>query len=371
MFRVEEINSIDELAGLRLTWQWLLGQTREATFFQSLDWLEVYWKYFGEGQRLRALVCYSDDQLVGIMPLVVRTERTLIGKLRTLTYPLDDWGSFYGPIGPQPTATLFAGLRHVRQTRRDWDVLDLRWVNPRVDWDRTPRTLRTAGFQSHPQACVQVALIDARGGWDEYWASRTSRWRSNVHRSEKKMAADGDLAYEHYRPAGISQGEFDPRWDLYDACEHVASRSWQATADGTTLSDPLVRDFLRDVHRAAVRAGAADMHLLRLNGQPLAFAYNYVVNGYVSGLRAGYDASASCDGAGNVLLRRAIETSFRQGDHTYDLGADIDAQRPWATSIVRSVRYSHFPPAAPRTQAIRLKRALQRWMAGRPNVTTA
>ena len=57
MFRVEEINSIDQLAGLRLNWQWLLGQTRGATFFQSLDWLEVYWKHFGKGQRLRALSC--------------------------------------------------------------------------------------------------------------------------------------------------------------------------------------------------------------------------------------------------------------------------------------------------------------------------
>ncbi len=34
-----------------------------------------------------------------------------------------DWGSFYGPIGPHPTATLIAGLGHVRRTEVDWDLI--------------------------------------------------------------------------------------------------------------------------------------------------------------------------------------------------------------------------------------------------------
>ena len=53
MIHVEEINDLEQLAGRRLLWNALLPQTRGATFFQSLDWLEVYWRHFGAGQRLR------------------------------------------------------------------------------------------------------------------------------------------------------------------------------------------------------------------------------------------------------------------------------------------------------------------------------
>ena len=120
MIHVEEIDDPEQLADRRLLWNALLPQTPGATFFQSLDWLEVYCRHFAAAERLRALVVSADDRPVGILPLVVQTERTRLGQVRTLTYPLHDWGTFYGPIGPNPTATLMAGLRHVRRTPRDW-----------------------------------------------------------------------------------------------------------------------------------------------------------------------------------------------------------------------------------------------------------
>ena len=66
MIHVEEINELDQLAGRRLLWNALLPQTRGATFFHSLDWLEVYWQHFGAGQRLRTLVVSADGRPLGI-----------------------------------------------------------------------------------------------------------------------------------------------------------------------------------------------------------------------------------------------------------------------------------------------------------------
>ena len=97
-------------------WGNLLRQTARGSFFQSLEWLEVYWRHFGQGQRLRVMVVLDEDRPSGIVPLVVRSERSKVGGLRVLTFPLHDWGSFYGPIGPEPGRTLAAGLEHVRRT---------------------------------------------------------------------------------------------------------------------------------------------------------------------------------------------------------------------------------------------------------------
>ena len=88
----------------------MLPRTSAASFFHSFDWLEIYWRHFGDGQRLRVLVVRAGGEPLGILPLVVRSERTRLGTVRTLTYPLHDWGTFYGPIGPNPTATLLAGF---------------------------------------------------------------------------------------------------------------------------------------------------------------------------------------------------------------------------------------------------------------------
>ncbi|HEX4150565.1 MAG TPA: GNAT family N-acetyltransferase, partial [Pirellulales bacterium] len=322
MVDVLEINDPLELADYRLAWTHLLGLTRGANFFQSLDWLQTYWQHFGAGQRLRVLVVTGSEDTIGILPLVVREERTKLGPVRVLTYPLHDWGTFYGPLGPHPTATLLAGLAHIRRTARDWDVVDLRWVHRHgADAGRTSHAMQSLGMGAYEQRWTEASIVDLRSGWDAYWAGRESRWRNNVRRAEKKLAAHGPIQYLRYRPAGAAGGESDERWDLYDQCESLAMASWQgSSSSGTTLSHDAVRAYLRDAHAAAVHAGGADLNLLLVGGEPAAFAYNYHYRGHVFGLRLGYDSGVAQEGAGHVLMARMLADSADRGDHTFDLG---------------------------------------------------
>jgi len=82
MIDVKEINQIDQLDDYRSEWRSLLGQTQGASFLQSLEWLEVYWRHFGADKKLRTLVVSSDGRLIGILPLMVLKERTKVGRLR-------------------------------------------------------------------------------------------------------------------------------------------------------------------------------------------------------------------------------------------------------------------------------------------------
>lgn len=367
MAHVEEINDIHELAGYRLFWNLLLPQTRQASFFQSLDWLEVYWRHFGGDQRLRTLVVCSNGRPVGILPLVIRTERTRVGRVRVLTYPLHDWGTFYGPIGPNPTATLTAGLRHVRQTPRDWDLLDLRWVD-RDGWDhgRTEMAMRRVGFHPRRQPWDQAAVVDVQGPWEDYWSSRTAKWRLNVRSCHRRLALRGKATLLRYRPRGAADGQGDPRWDLYDACLKIAQRSWQGSSTtGTTLCHATVRDYLRDTHAAAARAGSLDLALLLLEKQPIAFAYHYHYGGRVYGLRKGFDPAFATLRPGTALQQMVLEDSFRRGDSFYDMGVGyLNVKRHWQTAVSTSYRYTHFPTTVARAQLLRMKRWLQERLYG-------
>lgn len=364
MLRVIEINSLEELTGYRLAWRSLMAVTRRATFFQSLDWLETYWRHFGE-LRLRVLVVRSSDEIIGILPLGLYKERTHLGWLRVLTYPLKAWGTFYGPIGSQPTLTLLEGLKHIARTERDWDLLDLRWVDrDQCDRGRTPQAMQLAGLQGLEQPWNQVALVDLAGTWDKYMQSRSRHWRKNLRRSERLLAAQGEVAHVRYRPAGSTTGDDDPRWDLYDACEEIARRSWQGSSTtGTTLSHASIRNYLREAHEISVKAGGMDVNLLYVGNEPVAFAYNYHFQGYVTGLRMGFDAERCGDGGGSVLMSRMLCDSFARGDRVFDLGSDyLECKRPWHTSVVTSYRYTHYPLAVARAQALRVKHVFQGWL---------
>ena len=360
MATVVEINDPRQLENYRLLWQALLGTTRRASFFQSLDWLQTYWRHYGQGQKLRTLLVYAGGQPIGILPLVVRSEWTRLGSTRLLTYPLHDWGSFYGPIGANPTATLLAGLGHIRRTAVDWDLIDLRWVDYEgADHGRTQAALDAKGYAVQANVRSMASQIALHGTWDEYWAGRTSKWRNNVRRSEKKLAERGQIEHLRYRPRGAVEGDGDPRCDLLDEILALAGRSWQsASVSGNTLTHDTVRDFLADLHAVAAHCGALDLNLLRLDGRAVAFNYAYHYQGLVYGLRTGFDAEHG-SGAGSVLQHHMIRDSFRRGDTLYDLGAGYaECKRYWTTHTVPAYEYVHYPAASPRMQLLRLRRRL-------------
>lgn len=364
MTSIVEINHLTGLAEFRADWRRLLAQTPGATFFQSLEWLETYWKHFAGSQRLRVLVLRSVGEVVGILPLVERGEPRRVGEMRFLTYPLDYWGSFYGPIGPCPEPVLTAGLEYVRRTKKRWDAIEFRFVDAQgVDAGATERALRAAGMTPLVTPVAQTTLVKFSGSWQDYLAQQSSKWRNNCRRWQKRVEERGELTYLRHRPRGEEFGETDPRFDLYNACEDVARKSWQQNStNGTTISSESIRPFLRDLHAVAARCGSADVNLLYLDGRPAAFAYNYVYRGSVFGLRIGYDPDAASDGLGNLMYLYALRDSMNRGDVLYDLGpGSLDCKRYWASQVRPVYQYSYYRPTSARGQFVRLKRAVQRW----------
>ncbi len=358
MTDIIEINRIEALGEHRKAWQALWNETRCATFFQTLEWLEVYWKHFGADKKLRALLAFDRSQLIGIMPLVVTREQTRLGRLAVLTYPLHDWGSFYGPIGRDTTATLTSALAHIARTRRDWELLDIRFVQrDGLDEQRTPGALAAAGFQARESVWNETALLDMTMGWEAYWASRESKVRNNLKRHQKRLLELGQFEHVRFRPPGEAQGDGDPRFDLYDVCVDLALRSWQGqSTTGTTLSHPVVREYLRETHAAAARLGCVDVNLLSIDGTPIGFGYNYIAHGALQGLRVGYDPHYAKAGVGNMLYLYTLQDSFARGDKLFDLGVGtLDIKRFWWTSTAKSYRYTYYPLLAPRAQFLRFK----------------
>jgi Acetyltransferase (GNAT) domain len=364
MRSILEINTLDQLATFRADWERLLTESPGATFYHSFQWLDSYWRHFGAEKTLRIVIVLEDNTPVGIVPFVVRTEETKVGRLRVLTYPLDNWGSFYGPIGADPASALKGALEHIRRTTRDWDMIELRWIGgPRTDWRQSQNAMHSAGYQAYPTLWNRTAVADFSAGWDDYASGRKGIWLRRMRQAEEKLFRQGKVDIIHCRPASKEQGDGDPHWDIYDACENIARNSWQAGAtDGTTLSHEAVRAFLREVHAMAAECGAADMSLLTLDGRPAAFIYGYHSGGWAYGLRRGFDASLSRAGLGTVLLWHTLKHSALSGDLIYDMGiGSLESKRHFQNRVIPIFRLSHFPCSVPQTQFLRIGR----WLAGR------
>ena len=363
MLEIVEINELSSLAEYREAWDLLYAATPGANFFQSFSWLEVYWKFFSENQHFRVLVIKKNGTPLGFLPLVEKNITTRMGRLRLLTFPLDNWGSFYGPVGSEPGKILATSLEYLQKQPNRVDFFELRWIGRyEGEKDLYSEAFEQAKMPFYQTLWDQTSLVCFAGGWEAYKSSRKGKWLRQLRQAIEKLHQGHQVGYICYRPGGKATNEIDPRWDLYDACEAIAQKSWQADSpDGTTLSHETIRGFLREVHVAAAREGAVDLNLLYLDDQPAAFIYGYRHEGYAFGLRRGFDAEKSSLGLGNILLWMTLEESARRGDRLYDMGpGSLESKRYFQTDLTPTYRFSHFPPGASwRTWLMRWRRAWQ------------
>jgi CelD/BcsL family acetyltransferase involved in cellulose biosynthesis len=365
MVEVIEVNDIDELSQYRLLWNSLFAATARASFFLTLDWLEAYWRHFGHNQKLKVLIVYAAGQPLGILPLCVRTERYRLNKVRVLTYPLDDCGTWYGPIGPNPAATMLAAMQHIRRTARDWDMIELRWVaDDGTQGGRTGRALRVAGMFTEKQPYQTTSIVELPESWDKFAATKSRSVRHQFRRQLRHAFEEVSAEYVRHRPAPASEGDGDPRWDLYAMCEETAASSWQSSVtNGNTLSHDRVRNFYRDAHAAAARLGMVDVNVLMFEGRPAAFLYCYVCDSRISALRTGFDAALANHGFGSALALRFLQDSIARGDKFVDFGqGEREHKRRLRTGTESTFRLTYTPIRSWRSQTVRITRwAKNRW----------
>jgi hypothetical protein len=360
MTTVREINDPADLEPLRPAWDALLQQTPAATYCQTLDWLQAFWNHYGAGKRMRVLVVEDGGHVIGILPLAVWAAHPH-EPFKALTYPLDYWGDSYGPIGPNPAATLEAGFDHVRRTPRDWCYIELAWVDELADAGRTKSALESAGFPALCDRRDMRAVVDltAFGSWEAYCASHNSKWRNTLGRQEKKLARRGAVSFLRHRRVGCQGAPV--RWGLYDACERISQASWQGRAPrGTMLNKDADRGFFRECFERAGEHGGVDLDLLFVDDEPAAFCYSYYYRGLVTEVKTAFHPSFAFEGAGAVVQARFIAECFARGDHTIEMGDEfLSWKRIWVTGLRPVLRYVHFPHSRS-AQLIRGKRAIER-----------
>lgn len=366
MAQVREINRLDELPRYQAVWNELARQTSRASFFHTYEWFVTFWKHFGHNRRMRILIVESDNRVMGIVPLCVIEEAHRLSTIRVLTYPLSDWGMWFGPIGPNPSATMFMALRHLRDTPRDWEVIDLRWTEIDLHHpDVTGRALSAVGWKPRLGNYQQTSLVHfANTTWEGYFQSLDKKWRHEIRRQGRNLEKLGPVEFIRHRPEASENA--NPRWDLFEACVEVSRNSWQAdSTNGNTLCHEEVLPFLRDCHAAAARLGMVDMVLVRVAGETLAFQYNYYAAGKIFGLRMGYDRRARDLGVGKVLLSRLIQDSFERGDLELDLGiGEFDFKSRFRTGIETSYNYTYSPWTSWRSHGVRMSQWIRRQVAG-------
>ncbi len=350
MVTVAEINDPTHLALFSQAWQSLWQRTRHRSFFQTREWLECYCRHYGNRRALRALIVFGETEPIGIVPLVIKRTSTWVGSMRWLTYPLDGWGPFFGPIRADAAATMDAVLEHLTNTERDWDVLDLRGI----DGKQLDRRHSVNAFQ-------RAALPATQRLWETNYEIPVESCSNGDWFLIQRRLSDVEKSLNRTHRREFVRARIQPTNLLASAA--TVMRLWNECQQLFPQTQQNI-SWWSDVCEAAIETQTADLCLLRISGTPAAALLNTVVEGRVTTLAlgsipgAGPDIEALCFGH---MLREGRE----RGDTTYLFGPQMRRfAENWPGAPRSSYRLTHFAPFVPRAQVLRFNTWRNSWRAG-------
>lgn len=281
-----------DLPAAREEWSRLALAT--GNVFSSWEWARVWLDRLGDGESLTPLALRRGEETVAILPLSLAR----VGPLRLARLaghgPADQLGPICAPADrPAVAAALVAAAGELAP-------LLLAERLPRAEGWREALGARLLLSEPSP-------VLDLRGrDWEGYLAGRSSNFRSQVRRAERKLVREHGLSYR-LADAATLEADLDTLLRLHRARWGDASDSFAGPLEG----------FHREFAAVALERGWLRLWVAEADGRAVAAWHGFRYGGAESFYQAGRDPAWERSKVGFVLLAQTIRAAFEDGMDEY------------------------------------------------------
>ena len=296
--RQELVTDPDRFSELREPWNRLAGDS----MFLNWEWLDCWWRAFGEGAEMRVHVSWEGSELAGGFALGLRN------------------GLLFGMAGGhtdlfRPVMRSQRGLDALLEpiTAGPWSRIRLRKLpNGDPATECVDEMLRSQGWFVHRAVEEICPIVDTSGSFDDYLRSLSRNARKQLGRSRQRLAAEGRIELTAVEPVG----ELGPVLAESFALE---AAGWKGRSGKAILSDEPRRRFWDAVFARYHRLGRLRFSGLRLDGLLIAMSLDVLHEGRLYLLKTSYDERYSPFSPGHLLYLEMIKRSCEDGIAAHEL----------------------------------------------------
>ena len=292
---------------------WRRLAVRRENPFLTPDWYEA-WIESHPAEDPFLIAWGGDGPPLGFLPLV----RVRKGPFKLLQFAGGKRGDWFTPAcAPEEEAAMMTACAELlRRERREWHLLFLERLDSggvsgaaRPGWlDQLAPTGRPATPRSTE---VLPFIAFDEGGYEEYLASRSRNFRSQLGRRRRKLEGEHALEFKLTTDAATLSGDLETFFSLHE-------ERWSARGGSSALSAD-AKDHHRRFARAALEQGWLRLWTAEADGRPAAAWYGWRIGGRYCYSLSGLSDEFESLGLGTVLLGRTIEHAAAEGCSIYDL----------------------------------------------------
>ncbi len=291
----------------------------------SPEWVSAAAAAHGRLGDVRFFIGHSEGTLFGVIPFMVERIRICGVRLTALQLAGNIVSYHHELVAPGREAELLEAWL----ASRDWDVFVARGLNKggasaraiaEVGRRRGSYLVRLPGERS--------PYIPITSSWEDFLASQSRNFRSNLTRKERRLAAAG-MVEERWFRSGADVA------DLLDCMLTVEAGSWKANAGIAIGGRPAERDYYRLLLPLLADSGHLAANALYLDGTPVAYHLCYSCRGRVGNLKTSFQEPFQELSPGAVVIARAIRKAFEEGAREFDFHGGSHAHKLLWTQCAR------------------------------------
>jgi CelD/BcsL family acetyltransferase involved in cellulose biosynthesis len=226
--------------------------------------------------------------------------------------------------------------------RRDWDVFRMPKLRADAGSAKLLQSLLASGsFPWRISAREQSPYISLSGTWENFFRTRSQRFRKTVRNVENRLERLGKITVEEHR-------QVDPDGPVFAELMDVAYRSWKGPRGLSIATMNGMQRFFRELTRRASPRNSLRLWVLRMDSRAIATEYQLIGANTVHALRADFDGALADASPGSYLNAAIVRSLFeRQEALEYDMGPGTNEYKlRWATDTHDLISLEVYAPTA-------------------------
>ena len=349
-----------QVAALAQQWDALVERSPSPSVFMTWDYISIWWRTCRDDQKLCILVARDNaGQICGIAPLMIGSGDTFARRaVRQL--------SLIGTAG-NPTSQLMdliVRADHQREVSQafaryllhdlsdEWDILHMPYIEQTsVLMTEVLPFFSEIGCTWFISAYDPAPFIRLEGGWEDYLASRSSKWRQNLRRTRGRLEKEHNVEIlQAGRDIGLEEA--------LDAFVWLHEQRWGKIS--LALASPSSRNLLRQLAPIFAAKGRLILILIRVDGTWAAGGLDFIFCDKVFGYQSGWHTEFAGFSIGTIILAEEIMWCSENRLKVFDfMGGGESYKTRWNTHSRELVSIDVVNPASLRGSLFTRLRALK------------
>jgi CelD/BcsL family acetyltransferase involved in cellulose biosynthesis len=328
MLHCEHLHNPTSLDELSTAWEELFDNCN-AEPSTSFEWTKALLEtHLSPTDKFFITILKDDDTPVGILPFIIR-EISKGGIGFRVLMPISELYNTHSDllIRDYSAEIVQLLLTSLLSLKEKWDIFRMSHMLENHPFLLTlpssaPRKVRFRTTRTEPTFFIPLDKT-----FEEYWNSRSRKFRANLRRMTRKLEKKGEISFVQYF-------DLPTLSKVYDDLLTIEKRSWKHKHGTAISSIPKQEQFYWLLCQGAADKKRLHINFLFLKKQPIAYNIGLISNKSYKYLKSSYDAVYRPCSPSTVLRAHLIEDLIREGVQEFDFHAEpYEWEAQWSKDL--------------------------------------